>query len=137
MVKLSEGAAVLDRLLQAVLREVRHHADPANQVPLDIAPARDYTERLTFTGLGFVMLGVGGLGAFTPVMPTWPFVLIALFSFARSSRRVRHLMINSMVIRTIYSLAHSRDERPFVLTRRLLRWLSGAPDADRRSAEAP
>lgn len=35
---------------------------------------------------GFVSLGLAALGAFLPIVPTVPFLLVAVFCFARSNR---------------------------------------------------
>lgn len=42
---------------------------------------------------GFIALALAGVGLFLPIMPTVPFLLLATFCFARSSRRLYRWMI--------------------------------------------
>ena len=53
--------------------------------------------RAIWFSVGICALGLGILGAFLPLLPTTPFVLVAAFAFARSSQRWHDWLINHRV----------------------------------------
>lgn len=50
--------------------------------------------RAAWFALGVVSLGLGALGVVLPLLPTTPFVLLAAYAFARSSRRWHEWLMN-------------------------------------------
>ncbi len=49
--------------------------------------------------LGMVGLGLGAVGAVVPLMPAFPFLVLAAFGFARGSDRLHHWFINTRLYR--------------------------------------
>ncbi len=63
-------------------------------MPVPIRPARDTMMRPFFLGLGYASLALGILGIFLPLLPTTPFVLLAVWCFARSNPALADKLYN-------------------------------------------
>ncbi len=52
-------------------------------------------KRTMYVILGCIGVGLGALGAALPLLPTFPFLLMAAFCFGRSSERLHHWFIGT------------------------------------------
>ena len=52
-------------------------------------------KRILWIVLGCVGVGLGALGAVLPLLPAFPFLLLAAFSFAKSSQRLHTWFVNT------------------------------------------
>lgn len=52
-------------------------------------------KKIGFVILGCIGVGLGAVGAVVPLLPAFPFLLLAAFSFARSSERLHNWFINT------------------------------------------
>ena len=52
-------------------------------------------KRILWIVLGCIGVGLGALGAVLPLLPAFPFLLLAAFSFAKSSQRLHTWFVNT------------------------------------------
>ena len=52
-------------------------------------------KKILYIILGCIGLGVGAVGAVVPMLPAFPFLLLAAFCFARSSQKLHNWFINT------------------------------------------
>ena len=62
---------------------------------LGARPHRLAPVRVLFVALGILFTALGVLGAFLPVLPTTPFLILAAACFARGSARFYHALLNN------------------------------------------
>lgn len=57
------------------------------------------TVKIFWAVLGFICTGLGAVGAVLPILPTVPFLLAAVFCFARSSERLHKWFVSTKLYR--------------------------------------
>jgi uncharacterized membrane protein YbaN (DUF454 family) len=71
--------------------EVKGNIDESDQSPL----VRNRFLRGVLIGLGTLSLGLGIIGIFLPILPTTPFLLLAAWCYARSSKKYYDWLISN------------------------------------------
>lgn len=56
-------------------------------------------KRILWIVLGCIGVGLGAIGAVLPLLPAFPFLLLAAFSFAKSSERLHTWFVNTKLYR--------------------------------------
>ena len=56
-------------------------------------------KKILYVMLGCICLGLGALGTLVPVLPTVPFLMLAAFSFARSSEKLHRWFVGTRLYR--------------------------------------
>jgi hypothetical protein len=123
----------LNAYLNAVLAEIRNHADPSRHETVHITPVESLGGRL-----GLLALIMGGLimipiAAAVPMLPIWPFAIIVIVCMARLSARFRRWLTANRAFNTMMSIVRTRPERIFRWADRLMRHALG----ERRDSAVP
>lgn len=81
----------------------------ANTAPQKEAnPSRSKIVRTIWGGVGILCFGLGALGAVLPLIPTTPFILLAAFCLARSSKKLNDWFKSTKLYKTVFESYVSR-----------------------------
>lgn len=60
-----------------------------------------FLKKFLFIFIGVVTLGLGVIGILLPILPTTPFILISVYCFAKSSKKLHLWLINTKIYKNI------------------------------------
>lgn len=66
---------------------------------LDVSNCGGIMKKILYIFIGCISLGLGIIGVILPILPTFPFVLLATFCFAKSSERLDGWFKNTKLYR--------------------------------------
>ena len=66
---------------------------------LDVSNCGGIMKKILYIFIGCISLGLGIIGVILPILPTFPFVLLAAFCFAKSSERLDGWFKNTKLYR--------------------------------------
>lgn len=52
-------------------------------------------KKILWLAVGFIGLGIGAVGAVVPLLPTFPFLMLAAFGFAKSSEKLHNWFVGT------------------------------------------
>lgn len=91
-----EDPVLAEKIKQSATHRILHKQKNAKRSKSKVA-------RALWAAGGFVSFGLGFAGAFLPVLPTVPFILLAAFCFARSSEKVDTWFQNTKLYKYVVS----------------------------------
>lgn len=78
-----------------------------------------YLTKYVFLSFGFLSLALGIVGAFLPLLPTIPFILLAAFCFSKGSKRLHSWLLNQKLFGR---MIHDWEKHGIIQPR--LKWVS-------------
>ncbi len=77
-------------------------------------------KKIIYLVLGFIGLILGAIGAVVPLLPAFPFLLLAAFSFAKSSVRIHEWFINTQLYKKNLRSFIEKKGMPWDVKRRVM-----------------